>query len=108
MSNSQRSAARLSWRAGCALVLSPFKKARGMERWTALARLTDAPGGPPRGRADLRKIRPEITGHTGPARLPALHRGVFLAASGRAFSSALSAAVSQLLAGGHSAPGRSP
>src|SRR3954469_20255417 len=65
-----------------------------MERWTALARLTDAPGGSPRGRADLRKIRPEITGPQfagGPARLPALHRGVFLAAPGRAFGSALEA-----------------
>src|SRR3954452_19991348 len=40
---SQRCAARLSWRAGCASVLSPLKKARGMERWTALARLSDAP-----------------------------------------------------------------
>jgi hypothetical protein len=39
-----------------------------MERWTALARLTDAPGGPPRGRADLRKIRPEITGPYGDRR----------------------------------------
>src|SRR4051812_28516988 len=34
----------------------PLEKARGMERWTALARLTDAPGGSPRSRADLRKF----------------------------------------------------
>jgi len=33
-----------------------------MERWTALARLTDAPGDPSRDRVHLRKVRPEMTG----------------------------------------------
>ena len=36
-----------------------------MERWTALARLTDAPGGPPRGRACLRKFGRRQPAHTG-------------------------------------------
>src|SRR5881227_2690204 len=52
---------------------------------------------------------PEITGGIRPpARLSALCRGVLLTASGRAFCSAFRAAVSQLLAGGHSTSGRSP
>ena len=86
----------------------PLKKSEGDGALDGAGAVDGRARGPPRGRADLRKIRPEITGHTGPARLPALHRGVFTAAPGRAFSSALSAAVSQLLAGDRCVPGRSP
>ena len=105
---SQRSAARLWWRAGCALVHCPSSKKRGgMERWTALARLTDAPGGPPRGRADLRKSgrrSPAIRGRR------AFRRSIaaFSLLRWAALSETFAPSISQLLAGGRCTSGQSP
>src|SRR3954468_20260405 len=103
----QSSAARLLWRAGCAVVFFGSPKNEGEQ--SADRRWCGTPHPVARLAVEPISGSPEITGGIRPpARLSALCCGVFLAASGRAFCGAFGAAVSQLLAGGHSTSGRSP
>jgi hypothetical protein len=89
----------------------PSRKSEGDGALDGAGAVDGRARGPPRGRADLRKIRPEITGHTGPAAPSGAPSRRFPCCAGPRFRAAAQTCppvVSQLLAGDRCVPGRSP
>src|SRR3954447_26158561 len=109
LSNSQAASSGFGEGAGCPFVYLRSPKKEGSRAPTGAGADTPHPVARLAVEPISGKSGPEMTGHTGPARLSALCCGVFLTASGRAFADGASmpTAVSQLLAGGHSTSGRS-
>src|SRR4051794_37353550 len=107
---SQRCAAGCRRAPGALVVFSVPREERGSRAPTGAGADTAAPSGSPRGWSRSPELRPEIAGGIRPAGAPcgALLRRSPFGGGPRFQQRALSAAVSQLLAGDHCVPGRSP